>query len=800
MRHGVREGLPRVGRVLGRIRVLGLDRLDGLVQIRLADGRGGLRDGDVDDRGLALVGDGDGLVGDLELRVERRLEREVAGRLRVPGHGAGAVVVIVELQHQSCRVELVVDHVGQLGRLGLDAHRGQRRFRRRGVLQFDGERLGDGAGVLVDAAHGHRGLADGGVARVVEQVVHAVAQRGVAQRHRHVLRGEGGGMVGVHPVDGQLGGHGHGRAADVGGIDGLAQADFGGGHELVVAGIRIGVDGLEPHVLGGHRLIELGELPAVIGGPCAGARVGPVGAVIADLNLVFGDGAVLAARGARQVAQRVELGGFLELEGDPQVVHGGGRPVGMPVRAGVAVDREFLRAFGRGAGRLFAAHGDRHVGGRVVAFIGVCGEFLLRAQVDGEGLARDVVLGLGDHADHVVVRGQHGDAGVAFALGFDVRDDRGRVVGAGGEHGVGDLRAVHRQRRERGGRVRDELAGRGLQLDLGQAGADHAAGGCGVGVGDRDLDERGSHRSEVIGVRLDSVGRLLGRDGLRGSEIRPVLAVRGDLDLRLAGVGEPHRVAVAEEVHDNLAELLLGRVLEGDLGGVVAGLRVRPVGPCGRVRAAAGIGVDGRGAVLDGVQRVGLLVGGDVLSQAQRIAGDAAADGDLRPLHADRRGDLELLAEDGGGAGDLDGAGRVVHGVSGLGPVDGEVRAGHGAVGQHGRTRARQHGGRADRCAGRIVEQRTDLVDHRHAHGDLLPGDRAGHAERTGLGDLVVADCVPCNVLTVRRAVGVAHLDITRQNRLVAGLDVVVARVEEAADRLLGAGAGDGGGGDLHCG
>ena len=28
--------------------------------------------------------------------------------------------------------------------------------------------------------------------------------------------------------------------------------------------------------------------------------------------------------------------------------------------------------------------------------------------------------------------------------------------------------------------------------------------------GDRDLDERGSHRSEVIGVRLDSVGRLLG--------------------------------------------------------------------------------------------------------------------------------------------------------------------------------------------------------------------------------------------------------------------------------------------------
>ena len=248
--------------------------------------------------------------------------------------------------------------------------------------------------------------------------------------------------------------------------------------------------------------------------------------------------------------------------------------------AGVAVDREFLRAFGRGAGRLFATRGDRHVGGRVVAFIGVCGEFLLRAQVDGEGLARDVVLGLGDHADHVVVRGQHGDAGVAFALGFDVRDDRGRVVGAGGEHGVGDLRAVHRQRRERGGRVRDELAGRGLQLDLGQAGADHAAGGCGVGVGDRDLDERGSHRSEVIGVRLDSVGRLLGRDGLRGSEIRPVLAVRGDLDLRLAGVGEPHRVAVAEEVHDNLAELLLGRVLEGDLGGVVAGLRVRPVGPC----------------------------------------------------------------------------------------------------------------------------------------------------------------------------------------------------------------------------
>ena len=249
--------------------------------------------------------------------------------------------------------------------------------------------------------------------------------------------------------------------------------------------------------------------------------------------------------------------------------------------------------------------------------------------------------------------------------------------------------------------------------------------GIGIGCVDHDVVGALDALPTVVAVH----GPITARDGGNASVATGLL---GDLSqegaelTHVASAGLRVNVAAIHEgVDANGLDTVLGSHLDQSLDVVHVRMNTARAHKAHEVKSLA-FGLDivhsldedlvlGDGAVLDGVQRVGLLVGGDVLSQAQRIAGDAAADGDLRPLHADRRGDLELLAEDGGGAGDLDGAGRVVHGVSGLGPVDGEVRAGHGAVGQrHGEIEVTEAVFDLDDRAGHdvaIIEVLDGLVD-----------------------------------------------------------------------------------------
>ena len=657
-----------------------------------------------------------------------------------------------------------------------------------------------GAGVVdgsaVDALDRHGGGTGLIVVLVLQDVVDTVAELGVAERHTDLIDGKHGRQgIGVDA----RGGLDHG-VGDVHELHGLAQADLCGGHEdRRLVGHRIGT--VEAEVLGGHGLVKLGELPAVVIGPGALGRNLPALPVIAVLNTVAGHDAIDAAGLTRQVAQGVDLGCLGKLHLDPEVLTVGPRPSGVIDGVVLAVEGQARRALVRATGRLHAAGAWRNLAHRIVAR-GVLGARAggLHAQVDGKGVAGEMVLGLDDDEGLAVLRRQHGHGRVVGTHGLDavLGDHSRRGVELAGRKRVGvDLLAVHRECGELGGGVGDKGAGDGDELNLGDADARLVVRlGLG-GVGHRNANLSASRGGKVIGVaprRAAALARDVLGDRLGCLDRRPRAAVRGNLELGGTSGGIVGAPVVVNKVDLDLAHDVGGVEHHGHLGLGAAVLSIVVVGPdVGVVLCALMLGLEGGGAVdqrhqgVGGVRgRLGVLI--HALEGGVGGQGEVAAEGVLGVLDADGCRHGHVGAKDVGRTSERNGLLLLVDllGVVVI-PGHGEVGVDDGAAGHGARTRVRKLNLAAHLDGGGVIENGGDVVHHGHDSGNACALDLALNLKGAGLGKKVLGDRSPGDGRGVAYgAVGVVDGHGLGQAQLRAGLHIVVAREEQALHALLG--------------
>ena len=458
----------------------------------------------------------------------------------------------------------------------------------------------------------------------------------------------------------------------------------------------------------------------------------------------------------------------------------------MEVRGVVLVERKLDGTLVARSGVQFAAGGlvlDVLVGDiALVVVVGQHARAAVSSQVDDEGLARSVVFGLKDDVDLVVVSQQHRNGGVLGRDGLNRRKEGGGGIAALLEVAGAELLAVDRQTIESGLGVGVEATLGLEQLDLGHSDAGLRVRKRHVLVGEGEPHKRSERGLKVIGIRRDT--SILGADSLGCSDLAPSLAILGHLNLGGACIGIARCPVVVNKVHDGTTQTLLRIVVKRDARGLIALLGIVVVGPAALIGAAAGS--MGGNAIVDGRKRIGLLALGHALRNAHKCAAvsDVVADGDLLVLNANRSGNSQILTKDIGGALDGHSAGLVVSTLGRSFPLNGEARIKDGAVGHSGRTRIGERCGGTDRSRSGVVQKRRDLIKHGYGARDLGTLDLAGNLEGARLGESVLVDVVPSNVLLLGRAVRVVDVNLLGQGKLAARLYIVETGVEQARNRL----------------
>ena len=359
---------------------------------------------------------------------------------------------------------------------------------------------------------------------------------------------------------------------DVGGLCRGAKANLAGAHELVVAGVAIGVHRLKTEVLSGGGLVKRRNLPTTgVTGvhrrlPSTAANVLPRLAVVARLDQVPRHSAILAVGLARQVAHGLDGCWLGKLHGNPQLVKGcKGAPLGVIVRAGLAVEGKLDRPL-VARPRMRAAGSGRDVLNRIVAGVVLgrkTGILRGRREVDREDGARGVALGLENDVHAVLECRQNGDGRVVQGPGINRCGEGARGVAAAGKRRRAHLLAVDGKALELSGGVCRKASLCLEELDLCHA----SAGLCLAPQRLVDVGEGEPHKGRERGIEVVGVGlhaAALGANGLLRGNRAPVLAVLGDLDLGGSGVGEAGRPRVVDKVDYGAAQALLRVVVEGN--------------------------------------------------------------------------------------------------------------------------------------------------------------------------------------------------------------------------------------------